>query len=78
MLDTCVTLPQHERRGAGSLLVKWGCDRADEAGVVAYLEASPVGSPMYARHGFVVQREIELDLGKYGGKEEVMKFLVCY
>jgi hypothetical protein len=74
-LDTLVTLAQHERRGAGSMLVRWGCDRADEAGVQAYLEASPVGAPMYARHGFVALPEIELDLRKWSG-DEVMKFIV--
>jgi GNAT superfamily N-acetyltransferase len=75
VLDTLCTLPQHERKGAGSMLVRWGCERADEAGVQAYLEASPVGAPMYARHGFVKQEEIELDLRRFGG-DEVMKFIV--
>jgi GNAT superfamily N-acetyltransferase len=74
-LDTLVTLPQHERRGAGSMLVRWGCEKADEAGVEAYLEASLVGAPLYARHGFEGREEIELDLRKYGG-DEVMRFIV--
>jgi GNAT superfamily N-acetyltransferase len=74
-LDTLATLAKHERRGAGSLLVKWGCDRADEAGVEAYLEASEIGAPMYARHGFVALPEMVLDLRKYGG-EDVMRFIV--
>jgi GNAT superfamily N-acetyltransferase len=47
-LVTCAVLPQHERRGAGSMLVQWGCERADEAGVEAYLEASVMAAPMYA------------------------------
>jgi predicted N-acetyltransferase YhbS len=74
-LDTLATLPQHERRGAGSMLVRWGCDKADEQGVQAYLEASPMGAPMYARHGFVAMEGIELDLRRWGG-EEVMRFIV--
>ncbi|KAF1916048.1 hypothetical protein BDU57DRAFT_538384 [Ampelomyces quisqualis] len=73
-LDTLVTLPQHERRGAGSMLVRWGCERADEAGVQAYLEASLMGAPMYARHGFVGKEEMELDLRKWPGGE-VHKFI---
>ncbi|KAF2823038.1 acyl-CoA N-acyltransferase [Ophiobolus disseminans] len=74
ILDTLVTLPQHERRGAGSMLVGWGCAKADEAGVVAYLEASLIAAPMYARHGFEAVGELELDLRKFGGDEE-MRFI---
>jgi GNAT superfamily N-acetyltransferase len=74
-LDTLVTLPRHERRGAGGMLVRWGCEKADEAGVQAYLEASPIGAPLYARHGFVGLEEMQLDLRKYGG-DKVMRFIV--
>ncbi|KAF3010853.1 hypothetical protein E8E13_009035 [Curvularia kusanoi] len=75
VLDTLVTLPQHERRGAGSMLVSWGTQKADEAGVEAYLEASPMGAPMYAKHGFEPQKKVALDLIKYGGKE-VLEFIL--
>lgn len=75
VLDTLVTLPQHERRGAGSMLVRWGCEKADEAGVEAYLEASPIGAPMYARHGFLAVKEVEIDLRKFDGKD-VLSFIV--
>ena len=74
-MDTLVTLPQHERKGAGSMLVRWGTQRADEAGVEAYLEASPMGAPMYARHGFEPMKKVALDLTKYEG-EEVLEFIV--
>jgi GNAT superfamily N-acetyltransferase len=69
VLDTLVTLQKHERRGAGSMLVRWGCEKADEAGVEAFLEASPMGAPMYARHGFRPVKEVEWDLRKWGGME---------
>lgn len=75
VLDTLVTLPQHERRGAGSMLVRWGTERADEANVEAYLEASPMGAPMYARHGFEPMKRVALDLTKYGG-DEVLEFIL--
>jgi GNAT superfamily N-acetyltransferase len=75
VLDTLVTRPEHERRGAGSLLVRWGCEKADEAGVEAYLEASKMGAPMYARHGFEPVREVELDLTRWGGDEK-LSFIV--
>lgn len=75
VLDTLVTLPGKERRGAGGMMVRWGCEKADEAGVVAYLEASVMGEPMYARHGFKRLEEIELDLRRWGGTD-VMTFIV--
>jgi GNAT superfamily N-acetyltransferase len=75
VLDTLVTLKAHERRGAGSMLVRWGCEKADEANVEAFLEASPMGAPMYARHGFQPVKEVYLDLRQWGGKEQ-MTFIV--
>ncbi|KAG9190382.1 hypothetical protein G6011_08470 [Alternaria panax] len=75
VLDTLVTLQAHERRGAGSMLVRWGCGKADEVGVEAFLEASPMGAPMYARHGFQPVKEVGLDLRQWGGKEQ-MTFIV--
>jgi GNAT superfamily N-acetyltransferase len=67
-LDTLATHQDHGRRGAGSMLVRWGCEKADEAGVQAYLEASPMGAPMYARYGFVEVARIRMDLTKNGGQ----------
>lgn len=71
VLDTLVTLQKHERRGAGSMLVRWGCERADGAGVEAFLEASPMGAPLYARYGFQPAEEVHLDLRKWGGEEQL-------
>ncbi|PCG94400.1 Acyl-CoA N-acyltransferase [Penicillium occitanis (nom. inval.)] len=52
-LDTVGTHPDYQRRGAGSMLVKWGCDLADRDGVSAYVDASKEGAPLYQKHGFV-------------------------
>jgi hypothetical protein len=41
-----------DRRGAGSMLVKWGTDQADERGIPCYLESSPEGFGLYNKHGF--------------------------
>lgn len=70
VLDTLVTHPDHHRRGAGGMLVQWGCEKADELGVEAFLEASPMGQPLYARYGFEPVKEVGLDLKKYGADEE--------
>ena len=52
-LDTVGTHPDYQRRGAGSMLVQWGCDLADRDGVSAYVDASKEGAPLYQKHGFV-------------------------
>ncbi|KAJ5116709.1 acetyltransferase [Penicillium angulare] len=52
-LDMLCTHPDYWRRGAGSMLVKWGCDLADEQGVSAYVDASKKGAPLYQKFGFV-------------------------
>jgi GNAT superfamily N-acetyltransferase len=67
MLESLVTHPDHHRRGAGSLLLKWGIAEADRLGVIAYLEASDNGAPLYRRFGFETVRNIEFDARKYGG-----------
>ncbi|KAF2502489.1 acyl-CoA N-acyltransferase [Lophium mytilinum] len=52
-LDTVATHPDYQRRGAGAMLVKWGCDFADAEKVAAYVDASKDGAPLYAKFGFV-------------------------
>ncbi|KAK1728201.1 acetyltransferase [Colletotrichum acutatum] len=52
-LDTLVTHPDYQRRGAASMLLKWGCALADEDGVAAYVDASKAGKGLYERFGFV-------------------------
>ncbi|KXJ87047.1 acyl-CoA N-acyltransferase [Microdochium bolleyi] len=51
-LDTLATHPDYQRRGAGSMLVRWGVDRAAQDGVGVYLDASKDGLPLYERCGF--------------------------
>ncbi|KGO76730.1 Acyl-CoA N-acyltransferase [Penicillium italicum] len=52
-LDMLGTHPDYRCRGAGSMLVRWGCEIADREGVGAYIDASKAGVPLYAKHGFV-------------------------
>ena len=60
VLDICFCNPTHHRRGAGSQLVQWGCDRADEMGVQAFVEGTLTGRRLYEKHGFVVTEAVDL------------------
>ncbi|CAG9947582.1 unnamed protein product [Clonostachys rosea f. rosea IK726] len=52
-LDTVATHPDYQRRGAGSMLLKWGCDLADQNKISAYVDATKDGARLYERFGFV-------------------------
>jgi predicted N-acetyltransferase YhbS len=47
--------PNAQRLGAGSALVKWGCDRADQDGLPIFVSGSLVAAPLYAKFGFVAK-----------------------
>lgn len=47
---------EYERRGIGSQLLQWGCDKADETDHAVFIAASQDGEKLYARHGFEVLR----------------------
>ncbi|KAK7418143.1 hypothetical protein QQX98_004118 [Neonectria punicea] len=55
-LDTLVTHPDYQRRGAGSMLVQWGCDLADKNGAEVYVDASKAGVFLYKKFRFVDKR----------------------
>jgi GNAT superfamily N-acetyltransferase len=74
-LDTLVTHPNHHRRGAGAMLTQWGCEEADKKDVEAYLEASPMGEPLYARYGFQRVKVVSVDLREFGG-DDTLDFIV--
>ncbi|KAI7365150.1 hypothetical protein KC354_g5109 [Hortaea werneckii] len=65
-LSILVTHPHHQRRGAASMLVRWGCEKADERGMVAALMATEAGVGVYLKHDFHVLNETVLDLRPYG------------
>ena len=69
------THPNHQRRGAGTMLVQWGINVADEAGLCCYLEASSAGYALYHKMGFKDVDVIDVDMGKWG-KEGIYRH-VC-
>jgi len=71
LLDILSTHPDHHRRGAGTMLVKWGTDKADELGLESYLEGSSQGRPLYERNGYQPVREVKSDFSEFGGGLDV-------
>ncbi|KAG9592250.1 acyl-CoA N-acyltransferase, partial [Aureobasidium melanogenum] len=57
--------PAYQRRGVGSLLLDEGLAVADRCGIQAYLEATKVGRPLYARYGFEDREYMDFDVVKY-------------
>lgn len=52
---------ESQRKGVGSLLMRYGTERADQDGWMAYVNASAEGRPLYERHGFVTVKLSEFD-----------------
>lgn len=61
VLSICFVHPDHRRRGAGTLLVKWGLEKADEMNLECFVESTDDGKPLYERLGFANMNEFELN-----------------
>ncbi|PNS21190.1 hypothetical protein CAC42_3528 [Sphaceloma murrayae] len=51
-LYICMTDPDFERRGAGSMMMKWGTQLADLLYLPMWIEASKAGALLYQKYGF--------------------------
>ena len=56
MLNSLATHPDHQRRGAGKILLDWGVKKADDEHLITYLDCSSVARPMYEKAGFKLVR----------------------
>jgi GNAT superfamily N-acetyltransferase len=61
------TDPEYQGRGAGSALMDWGKQKADELRLPIYLESSRKGHLFYQKHGFKDIEVLDIDLSKFGG-----------
>jgi len=52
--------PEFKGKGIASKLVQWGVDKAEEAGLPAYLESSPAAVGVYRRVGFKELRKLRV------------------
>ncbi|KAF2000494.1 acyl-CoA N-acyltransferase [Amniculicola lignicola CBS 123094] len=76
VLDTLATKTAHMGKGAGSLLIRWGVERADAIGVECYLEANILAVPLYERFGFQRVGSFPIDLKEFGLGEERINFVL--
>ena len=67
-LASLATKPKHQGKGVGSMLLQWGTERADGAGLEIYLESTKEGKPLYEKFGFETVHIKEQELEKYGGR----------
>jgi len=73
VLSVLVTYPDRQKRGAGSALVKWGCDLADKENLPAYLEATPAGYAVYKKNGFEDIDAITFDFKPFSDRDGSIK-----
>lgn len=69
LLQVLATRPDQHRKGVGSLAMQWGCDKADEFGLPAYLEGSVMGVGLYKKWGFEIVDELAWEARDFGYKE---------
>lgn len=68
LLHILATDPAHHRRGVGAVALEWGLREADRLGLEAYLEASDMGKPLYARWGFEEVGRMDFDAREFGAE----------
>ncbi|KAE8145248.1 acyl-CoA N-acyltransferase [Aspergillus avenaceus] len=67
LLEYLAIAPDHQGKGIGSQLLKWGLAQADTLNARIYLEASVDGYLLYSKNGFEVREEFNLDFSLLGG-----------
>ncbi|KAF2221101.1 hypothetical protein BDZ85DRAFT_185851, partial [Elsinoe ampelina] len=65
LLNILATDPEYHRRGIGGMHLRWGLAEADKLNVVAYLEGSDDGVPLYQRYGFEGKERLPFDSKKF-------------
>jgi len=59
------TEPSFQRQGMGNALIEYGNRLADEVKLPIFLQASPYGYPIYAKHGFETVQHLDVDLREW-------------
>ncbi|KAI1156681.1 acyl-CoA N-acyltransferase [Nemania diffusa] len=69
--------PDHQRRGAGRLMVMWGVEEAKKLELPAFLESSEAGHSLYLSCGF---RDIDvqiIDCTKWGKPQDHVNYVMA-
>lgn len=61
------TLPQYQRHGIGTALVRWGHDFADTRGLLTHLAGTPFGYSLYVKMGWKEFGRLDIDLSHSPG-----------
>lgn len=69
-LNILATHPDHHRRGAGAVHLKWGIEQADKLDLPIYLDSSVLGRKLYERNGFKVVKDFPFDGREWGGRSK--------
>ncbi|KAL8948164.1 MAG: hypothetical protein Q9222_005629 [Ikaeria aurantiellina] len=78
VLDDLSVVPQHQRQGAGKLLLHHLVEYADARGLPCYVESTPIACDLYMRHGFRRVDGFEIDLGKWKPENDVYRTSMLY
>jgi GNAT superfamily N-acetyltransferase len=62
-------MPEFQRRGVGSALLREGLREADRRGWPAFIEASPAGLGLYKKFGWEEMVKTTINLKDYGGQD---------
>ncbi|CZT51423.1 uncharacterized protein RSE6_12568 [Rhynchosporium secalis] len=62
-LTSIQVVPEHQRKGIGSMLMQWGCDKADLNRWNSFVMAYPAGVPLYHKFGFKQTGQVWTELG---------------
>jgi GNAT superfamily N-acetyltransferase len=62
-------VPEAQRKGVGSALLREGLKEVDRRGLLAFIEASPAGLGLYKKFGWEEMVESTVNLRDYGGED---------
>jgi GNAT superfamily N-acetyltransferase len=65
--------PAYQRKGAGAMMVEWGCELADQMMLPAWVEASAYGHGLYAKYGYEDIEEVRMATKSFLGEYTHMR-----